>query len=232
MSKYFPENVEPYPNSSCSPETTCTKLQAGAHFPENCMNDVILYSTVSNNCPTYPNITNAINPGAIGKNLATNFGRTNCSGQIGTVTYYSWDPRLFDSPRAQHLLLDTPPYTQTTKLANVYTENLRNYGKIPGGYDTVNDGDITYYAGKDRADAPFRPIFTSENSIKTSIYNTPMSGILPAYEHGYVPWRNPVTNSTMGNTCGLTENDDTNWLRQQYIDDFSGYLQQRVVRGT
>lgn len=230
-------NVYLYPQSSVEPMKECkTIICNGNAFPNNCLNNTIEYSRVYNKPPDGK--INLINPSVQEDNYARNFGKTNCLNPDGNPTYFSWDPRTFDSTRSQYLYLDRPPYFQGIKLANVYDESLRGYGKNGKSYADVRDGDITYYTGDERKDAPWRPIFSADNiEIQSNIYKTPMDGIIPMYNYGFRKWVNPTTIknandelSRCGVGFGLTSINDTFSYRQELFSAYEASLQNKVVR--
>jgi hypothetical protein len=151
---------------------------------------------------------------------ATNFGRTEDG------LFYSWDPRLYSSSRAQHTLLDTPPHTGKTELKNVYNEKLRGYGQNLTNYASIKDGSITYYVGDERKDAPFRPIFSSSASVETGFYKDPMDAKVPEYVRGFPEWKNQAVKRD-DTHCGLTSVSDTNWRRESYLSYYESSLQQK-----
>ena len=220
-----------YPMTSCETKKPCSRddIKCGA-ISSNCSENVVQYSSVMNPCPSDYSI--AINPQVRTDNYAKTFGLTNCKcSPPGNPTYFSWDPRLFDPVRG-HITLDVPPVTQGVKLANVYDENLRNYGKISGGYNTISDGDIVYYSGVERQEAPFRPIFMNNSQVDTFIYRDPMDSCSPVYTTGQDKWVSPVVNnvatSKPSEGYGLTEITDINFIRREAVDFFSSFFQQRV----
>ena len=228
-----------YPQNSCEMKVKCTKdsLQCGAAFPDNCNSNLIEYSYAPHNLPPSGDI-NAINPSVLNDNYAKNFGVTNCKipGCSDNPNYFSWDPRLYDSARAQYLLLDKPPISHSVKLADIYNDNLKDYGRIPGGYNSIKDGQITYYAGKERAEAPFRPIFNSNfgMSVETLMYRDPMGSVTPQYALGIPKWQNKETlpfNKAYPETCrsmGLSEIEDKNWTIDSFLSGFEATLQQKT----
>lgn len=175
---------------------------------------------------------NLMNPEVYTEKYSKDFGavaneeKTGCPG----VSYRTPDPRTFDSPRAQWLSFDKPPINGTIKLDQVYDERLRGYGKITGGYDSIKDGQIMYYVGKDREDAYFRPIFSSNAPVTTYMYKTPMDGTTPKYTRGFEKWVNPTTTTpNCGMYCGNYMHDE-NFHRQELFSSYEASQQNRMFR--
>ena len=226
-----------YPQNSCETKVKCTKdsLQCGAAFPDDCNSNLIDYSYIAHNIPASGDIK-AINPSVLNDNYAKTCGVTNCKipGCGDKPNYFSWDPRLYDAARAQYILLDKPPLSHNVKLNDVYNDNLKDYGKIYGGYDSVKDGQITYYVGKEREEAPFRPIFSREGmSVETMMYRDPMGSVTPQYAFGIPKWQNretvpldKVADFEYG--FGLSAIQDKNWTVDCFVSGFEATLQQKT----
>ncbi len=190
----------------------------------------VLYSRIPYGADKKTGFVN-INPQAYTEQYSKDFGKVMNPPMSGfpPITYATNDPRLFNSPHAQHITLDRPPITGQVKLNEIYDEKFRNYGNIRGGYSSVNDGQILYYVGKEREQAYFAPIFSSPASVTTSFYKTPMSGIVPEYQRGFQPWVNPTIDpkNDCAQFCGAFVHDE-DFHRQELFSNYEIQQKNRI----
>jgi hypothetical protein len=95
----------------------------------------------------------------------------------------SLDPRLFDSPRSQRLVLDVPPWqTQGTQpLTDVYANSVNHTGYFPG-YEALTGGQVYYYSDID-SDLPYTtPPFSIPVHVIPQVLVDPMGGQKFYYE--------------------------------------------------
>jgi len=124
---------------------------------------------------------NVLNP-QIFSGVSREFEKVNCKD--GSSTYTSADPRLTNTIRNHHLLLDTPPLVSTQKedFRNIYTDQkLDNYGRGYKSYSDIGAGNIVYYTTTDREDPFHSPLFTIPAHTTGHIHVTPMDAVRPEY---------------------------------------------------
>lgn len=141
----------------------------------------------------------SLNPEMYTDKLAEGFDRVTCENGKGqsepvapscpSTSYYSRDPRQFDSPRAQVLPLDTVPIDGDVRLKNIYNKNLEGYRTGFKTYESINDGQILYYIDQSIQDAFYKPVF-SEPALETKVlFQDPMGSMKPEYN------RTPLLNT-------------------------------------
>lgn len=92
-------------------------------------------------------------------------------------TTISYNPKLFDSPRAIRAHMDRPSRTGSVPLCDIYTSPILD-GYTP--YN-VNNGQITYYIDHSIKNAFYKPVY--DIPFKTLKYNyvDPMGSVKPHY---------------------------------------------------
>jgi hypothetical protein len=136
-----------------------------------------------NNEPTtYQNLN------TLGLSSATDYTQIDCKNFNGGCAggYAGHNPKLFDSARAQLLLLDRPHLSGGVAVGNVchdeiYTPYFRNYGKNYTSYKDINAGQIQYYVDSDTSGAYFRPNFPEPALVTHEVFIDPMGSIKPQY---------------------------------------------------
>ena len=160
------------------------------------------------------NIT--INPQVVNDNIAKGFVQTNKG-------YSCIDPRLYNSARNQYITLDRPPTDRSVRTKDVYSSKLNNYGVLNNNYSAISDGAITYYAGKDRSDAPFRPIYPT-NEVLTVMFENPDGNVVPEYYmKPQSEFMNPFQKVNMNKFMS-----DTQYQRESITGGYKELLNSRV----
>jgi hypothetical protein len=127
------------------------------------------------------------------------FEQVECPYDKNKIVYASTDPRLVGVPQGgQVQTLDRPPVNSAIKLADIYNENLRNYGKNYRTYTDIKSGQIVYYVDKEIQDAFFNPLFENNSTSVGTIYVDPMGSIKPQYD------RIPIYNNNLLDTDNNT----------------------------
>jgi len=96
--------------------------------------------------------------------------------------YVSLDPRTFDSPRAQRLTFDVPPFQSygTQPQQNVYDLKTNHIGYYKN-YESINGGDIIYYTDLDNDEPNGGPQFFIPAYTLPEILVDPMGSVKPYY---------------------------------------------------
>lgn len=108
----------------------------------------------------------------------------------GVTGYLTMDPRTFDSPRAQYMVLDKPALKvkNTQPLNDIYSKE--NNSVRPGfykGYQDIRGGSIIYYEDLNN-DLPYcAPVFTIQSYMKPSIMDDPMNSTKSYYQRISIP---------------------------------------------
>ena len=156
-----------------------------------------------------------------------NSGYNSCDTCVSNPGYLTNDPRLISgSHNGQRLVLNTPPYTSTIKLANIYSDpNLNLYGQKYTDYGSINAGQITYYNDKSIEDAFYSPVFANSATVTGYDEKDPMSSVRPYYD------RNPVVQPALLKTVG-ENNDQLTWLRDsgEFREDIISKQMRRINR--
>lgn len=117
---------------------------------------------------------------------ATDFEKVTIQNETG---YLTMDPRTYNSPRNQYLLLDTPPLTlkNTQPLTNIYgSENNVQTGFYPS-YGEIKGGSIIYY-NDISSDLPYtKPNYEIQALMKPSILKDPMGQTSTIYQRIPIP---------------------------------------------
>lgn len=103
---------------------------------------------------------------------------------IASATTTSLDPRLFDSPRNQRLVLDVPPWqTQGTQpMTDIYDGRTGNKTGYNPDYESITGGQIYYYSDIDN-DLPYStPPFNIPAYVIPQVLVDPMGGRKFYYE--------------------------------------------------
>lgn len=101
----------------------------------------------------------------------------------GLSGYQSMDPRTFDSPRAQRLLLDRPPlYSRNTQpQKNLYAPSQVQTGYYPS-YESIKGGQYIYYTDKS-IDVPYtNPTYVNQVYMQPTVFVDPMGASQTIYE--------------------------------------------------
>jgi hypothetical protein len=220
-----------YPKTSCMTEN-CNKEYPinqtghksnlsvrGCQIPQyfNCYNTVEIGQDIE---PTQNSGYADLNPQAYTSKIAEGFYRAPqsanpCNNDSGV---FSYDPRQFDTKRAQWLILDRPPADGAVPTISTYDSRFDNYNTGYRAYENIEDGDITYYTDKSIADPFFNPVFTEEAKITSSLYQDPMGAVKPQYNRTAISNTcNPVTvNRDKFSTC-LSYIEDTQSFREDLM---------------
>ena len=146
---------------------------------------------------------------------APGFKAFNCTNYPNTV-YTAYDPRLLNSMTADIIALDRPPTESTVRLADVYNEDLRGYGKNYKDYKDISAGQITYYIDKSIEDPYFSPVFEISSYVEGQVYQDPMNSIKPAYYRQPLVSSDPLKNN-MRNFSKLTSINDSTSFRENIM---------------
>ena len=139
------------------------------------------------------------------------------------TTYVSHDPRLLDPVRNSLLHLDRPPMTGDLALKNVYSPDLKNYGKGYHTYLNISGGHIQYYIDDSIKDAIYEPVYDIPAEVTGLVYQDPMSNMKPQY------LRKPGnTGQKMGVSQLPTPGDTYGCL--SFIDDTSNHREDLISR--
>jgi hypothetical protein len=151
-----------------------------------------------------------INPQVYLDKQAPYFNPVKCdkNGSCPDITYASWDPRLWSGAHQTYITLDRPPMESSVRLKNVYRKDLDCYGTGYMPYDTIRDGQITYYIDKSREDPFYKPLFATKAQEVSMLYKDPMGAMKPEYN------RYPLVN---------TENPTV--TTPEYYPDCLSYIQ-------
>lgn len=162
---------------------------------------------------------NIYNPEVALQSYAPEFQKIACKNDKDCSTVYiSTDPRLIDVPRSQLLPLDRPPYDDTVKLENVYTDKtLRRYGKDYRTYSDINAGQITYYTDKSIEDAFFQPNFSTSATMVGTMYKDPMGAMKPQYDRYPLKCDNHLNTDKDSYDGGLSWISDSMEFRQDLM---------------
>jgi hypothetical protein len=161
-----------------------------------------------------------LNPQAMTQKYATDFNIINCQQPIGCndKLYISNDPRLIDSPRADMLLLDTPPIDSNLKLNTIYTDkNLDTYSKKYNTYTDINTGQIMYYIDESIANPFFNPNFVTSSYAESKMYKDPMGAYKPRYERYPITYNDPITTDNQNYNYTLAWMQDTTSYREDIM---------------
>ena len=132
------------------------------------------------------------------------------------TVYTAYDPRLLNSATGDIITLDRPPTESTVRLADVYNENLRGYGKNYKDYRDINAGQITYYIDKSIEDPYFSPLFQISSYVEGEVYQDPMNSMKPAYYRQPLVSSDPLKNN-MRNFSKLTSINDSTSFRENLM---------------
>lgn len=199
------EIVYDYPKSSCAccvsssssdfadkgnPTSMSVKNCKTPEFLECHNNPVFKHG----NEPTYEDGVLILNPELYNQHKAKGFTERECSNRnFCNVSYYTPDPRLYDSARSQTLTLNKPPITGELKISEINTDPLLDgYGQHYKNYSDINAGQVTYYIDKSIQDVEFPPVFTTQATVVGKLYKDPMGSIKPAYTRIPTFCENPV----------------------------------------
>lgn len=151
-----------------------------------------------------------LNPQTITQKYANDFNIIGCKEPEGcnAKLYISTDPRLIDSPRAETLLLDSPPIDSNLKLNTIYTDkNLDSYSKKYQSYKDINTGQIMYYIDESISNPFFNPNFVTSAYSESKMYKDPMGSYKPRYE------RYPIMNNDALTTDNQNYNYKLSWMQ-------------------
>lgn len=107
----------------------------------------------------------------------------------GVNGYLTMDPRTFDSPRAQYMVLDKPALKveNTQPLQDIYSKENNVRPGFYNGYKDIKGGSIIYYEDLNN-DLPYRaPIFTIQSYMKPAILDDPMNSTKTYYQRIPIP---------------------------------------------
>lgn len=98
--------------------------------------------------------------------------------------FTSMDPRLFDSPRNERLVLDRPPFhtRNTQPQENLYSDENKNFVGFYPSYDQIKGGSIVYYTDLDIAEPYTTPPYSLPCRIQPTLLIDPMGAYRPIYE--------------------------------------------------
>jgi len=103
--------------------------------------------------------------------------------------YLTMDPRTYDAPRQQYLLLDTPPlYLKNTQpLTDLYSPSNNVQTGFYPSYESINGGSIIYY-NDFTTGLPFvKPVYQNQSLVRPSILQNPMGQTSTIYERIPIP---------------------------------------------
>jgi hypothetical protein len=97
------------------------------------------------------------------------------------------NPLLLDPVRNQYLLLDRPHYSGAVPVGDVcrdqiYTPELRQYGKNYTNYGDITGGQIQYYTTDDLAAAYYSPNFVTPSTVVHKVIQDPMTNPRAQYD--------------------------------------------------
>lgn len=165
-----------------------------------------------------------INPGAYMNKLAEGFyqapvSMNPCNKSTGV---FSYDPRQFDTKRAQWQILDRTPADGAVTTLSTYDSRFDGYTTGYREYKDIVDGDITYYTDKSIQDPFFHPVFAEEAKVSTVLYQDPMGAIKPEYNR-----------KAILNTCNPTTEVRENYpYCLSYIQDTQSYREDLMALQT
>ena len=155
-------------------------------------------------------------------NYATDFYPVECkTNQLGNCggkkLWTSADPRLWNAPLAQRLLLDQPPQDDNVKLNEIYDEKYRGFGENYKSYADVSAGQISYYIDRSREDAFYGPNFSTTARTVGTLYQDPMSNMKPQYERVPLISRNYLNTERQNYPDGLSSLTDSTFHREDLM---------------
>lgn len=107
----------------------------------------------------------------------------------GVTGYLTMDPRTFDSPRAQYMVLDTPALKveNTQPLEGIYSKENDVHTGFYKGYKDIKGGSILYYEDLNN-DLPYcTPVFQIQSYMRPAILDDPMNSTKAYYERIPIP---------------------------------------------
>lgn len=98
--------------------------------------------------------------------------------------FQSMDPRTFDSPRNDRLVLDRPPIfsRDTQPQKHMYEAPGGQTGFYPGGYQDMRNGSIFYYIDRDFTNPYQETPYTLPCRVLPQIEIDPMGAFRPIYQ--------------------------------------------------
>ena len=123
-----------------------------------------------------------------------NFSPVNCNpNSCNKSGYFSQDPRLMSAPRAQYLILDSPPTTNEIKLKDINTDTtLDGYGQKYSTYSDIKAGQYVYHQDDSRTYPYHEPNFSTQALVTKTVYKDPMGSIKPQYYRESLNDENPL----------------------------------------
>ena len=132
--------------------------------------------------------------------------RTACNG----TTYLNSDARLYNAAGPSFLQLDRPPYDSSVKLSTLPEDkSLDYYGQNYKSYSDINAGHILYYISRDREDAFYEPLFSSDSTTIGVMYKDPMGSMKPQYDRIPKDDYNPIRD----NPCDVSGKFNLSWMK-------------------
>ena len=151
-------------------------------------------------------------------------------GKKKFIGYQSMDPRTYNSPHAQRLILDRPPLQvrNTQPLNNIYTEQnikgIHSSGYYKN-YQDIKGGSIYYYTDV-TVDEPYhKPNYVIPCYVQPTIYTDPMGMKYPVYNREPIFKNNRnIFNYTFDqDQCGFREDLMSLQSRKMNQNDYGMY---------
>lgn len=160
-----------------------------------------------------------LNPQAYKGKLSEGFGKVPCqTDSCPENTWLSLDPRLYNSPRADYLVLDRPPMSGDVKLKNIYDKKYTNYGRGMKPYELIDDGQIVYYVDKSIQDAFYKPVYSEPSIDHATLFQDPMGAMKPEYtRQAIINTGNPSVTAYTDYPYCLSFMQDTQTQREDII---------------
>jgi hypothetical protein len=172
--------------SSCTPSLPSQLMYKTDIQPPLFPNNQNIYLNVigpmlQNDCP-YNAYAPKVNESCRNKAGTATLGSANACG----VSYVSSNPKLYDSVRAQALMIDRPPLTGELPVGDVkhdqiYTKRIQRYGGEYKEYSDIVGGNVLYYIPQESRDAYREPVFVTTATVAHVLVQDPMGVVRPEY---------------------------------------------------